>query len=197
MSSSTGVPVRALVLAGRRAHDETSPGGTQQHKALEPVDGVPMIERVIEALGASGHVASIDVCSDDPSLLGATPVLVRLTGAGALHFVASGASPAASVAAFLAADAARYPVLATAADHALLTPEMVRYFLAEADATGADAVVAVVEQSLFRRRFPDARRTFIPLRGGSVSGANLFLFRTPRGADVARFWMRAESFRKR
>jgi hypothetical protein len=55
----------------------------------------------------------------------------------------------------------------------------------------------VVEASTFRRRFPDARRTFVPRRGEPVSGANLFLFRTPRGAAVARFWVRAESFRKR
>lgn len=189
--------MRALVLAGRRAPDETSPGGTRTHKALEPAGGVPMLERVVEALAASGCCSAICVCSDDPSIVAATPALAARAARGELAFAASGASPAASVAGFLASEAGSGPVLATAADHALLTPEMVRHFVAHADATGADAVVAVVEASVFRRRFPDARRTFVPLRGDAVSGANLFLFRTPRGAEVARFWVRAESFRKR
>jgi CTP:molybdopterin cytidylyltransferase MocA len=189
--------LHALVLAGRRAADEASPGGSQRPKALEPVDGVPMLERVVVALVDAACCESIHVCGDDASLLRATPALARLADAGVLRHVAAGASPAASVAAFLASDAGRAPVLATAADHALLTPAMVRHFVASASASGADAVVAVVEASVFRRRFPDARRTFIPLRGDAVSGANLFLFRTPRGAEVARFWVRAESFRKR
>jgi GTP:adenosylcobinamide-phosphate guanylyltransferase len=196
MAEADPANLRALVLAGRRTADERSPGGALRHKALEPVGGVAMLERVVAALEATGRFSSIAVCSDDASLLRATPRLAAAADRGLLRFAASGASPAASVAAFLAADGAG-PVLATAADHALLEPEWVVHFLDAAAATGADAVVALVEASVFRRDFPDARRTFVPLRGDAVSGANLFLFRTPRGADVARFWMRAESFRKR
>lgn len=188
--------VRALVLAGRRSADERSPGGERRHKALEPVDGVAMLERVVGALAATGRFASITVCTDDASLVRATPRLAELAARGALRFTPSGASPAASVAAFLDAERGG-PVLATAADHALLRPEWVVHFLDAAQATGADAVVAVVEAAVFRREFPSARRTFIPLRGDAVSGANLFLFRTARGTEVARFWVRAESFRKR
>jgi len=189
--------VRALVLAGRRSTDEVSPGGALRHKALEPVDGVAMLERVVAALDATGRFAAITVCSDDASLLAATPVLAALAARGVLRFTASGGSPATSVASFLAAEGSGGPVLATAADHALLRPEWVAHFLDAAEASGADAIVAVVEAGVFRREFPSARRTFVPLRGNAISGANLFLFRTPRGAEVARFWVRAESFRKR
>lgn len=196
MSDASTEPIHALVLAGRRAPDEASVG-TQRHKALEPVDGVPMLERVVAALRASGCVVSIHVCSDEAGLIRATPLLAELTDAGVLHFAPSAASPAASVAGFLASGAAAGPLLATAADHALLTPEMVRHFVTTACAGDADFTLGLVEAALFRRRFPDARRTFIPLRGDAVSGANLFLFATPRAAEVARFWVRAESFRKR
>jgi len=197
MPDANPANVRALVLAGRRTPDERNPGGASRPKALEPVGGVAMLERVVGALEATGRFASIAVCSDDASLLRATPGLAAAADRGVLRFAPSGASPAASVAAFLAAEGAAGPVLATAADHALLEPEWVVHFLDAATATGADAVVAVVESSIFRRAFPDARRTFVALRGDAVSGANLFLFRTARGADVARFWVRAESFRKR
>lgn len=194
MSGATN-EVRALVLAGRRSASERSPGGGAAPKALEPVDGVAMLERVVDALERSGRFASITICGDDASLLGATPALAAAAARGVLHFAPSATSPAASVAAFLDAERGA-PVLATAADHALLRPEWVTHFLDAAEATGADAVVAVVEASVFRAAFPTARRTFVPLRRDAVSGANLFLFRTPRGAEVARFWVRAESFRK-
>jgi len=197
MSDATTGALHALVLAGRRSADERSPGGSERHKALEPVDGVAMLERVVGALEATGRFASITVSSDDPSLVRATPALAASAERGVLRFAASGASPAASVAAFLASAGASGPVLATAADHALLQPRWVEHFLEAAEASGADAVVALVEAGVFRREFPDARRTFIPLRGSAVSGANLFLFRPPRGAEVARFWVRAEAFRKR
>lgn len=184
------------MLAGRRSQGELSPGGTSRHKALEPVGGVAMLERVATALDATARFASIAVCSDDAALLRATPALASLAERGVLSFAPSAASPAASVAQALASDAPG-PVLATAADHALLRPQWVTHFLDAAERSDADLVVAVVEATLFRREFPDARRTFIRLRDGAVSGANLFFFRTPRAIEAARFWVRAESFRKR
>ena len=48
MSGASTEPIHALVLAGRRTPDEAGVG-TQRHKALEPVDGVPMLERVVAA----------------------------------------------------------------------------------------------------------------------------------------------------
>ena len=66
MSGASTEPIHALVLAGRRTPDEAGVGA-QRHKALEPVDGVPMLERVVAALRASGCVASIHVCSDEPA----------------------------------------------------------------------------------------------------------------------------------
>jgi molybdopterin-guanine dinucleotide biosynthesis protein A len=188
--------VAALVLAGRRAPDEVGPG-TASVKALEPVDGVPMLERVVTTLAAAADVGTITVCAGDPALLRATPALAALADAGRLRFHAAVGSPAASVADFLARAGDAVPLLVTAADHALLTPEMVRHFLEAARAAAADVAVAVVSAAVFRRRFPAVRRTFVPFADAAVSGANLFLFATPGAARAARFWVRAESFRKR
>jgi hypothetical protein len=54
----------------------------------------------------------------------------------------------------------------------------------------------VVEESVLRARFPDVPRTFVPLRGERVTGANLFWFRSPAGAAAADFWRRTEAVRK-
>jgi CTP:molybdopterin cytidylyltransferase MocA len=161
------------------------------------VDGLPALLRVVRCIREACGPLPIFVSTDDPTLLEATPELAGLRAAGALRHHPSGSSPAASVRDFVERSAGGRPVFVTTADHALLTAAMVQSFLASAPPSGADLVVAVVEEPLFRARFPAVRRTFVPLRGGAVTGANLFWFRAAEAARAAQFWTRAESLRKR
>jgi CTP:molybdopterin cytidylyltransferase MocA len=193
------VPIKALVLAGRRAGGDDAfdtPG--LSHKALLPVAGMPMLERVVRTIEESGVASSVSVSTDDPRLIWATPYLADLAEeqVGYLHHHRSGTSPAASVADFCTIVSHGEPVFVTTADHPLLTPEIVRYFYERANAMPVDFVVGMVPASVYRERFPDQQRTFIRLRGEKYSGANLFLLRTPRAVEVPRFWTRAEQYRK-
>ena len=61
----------------------------------------------------------------------------------------------------------------------------------------AAVAAAVVPESVIRARFPDVKRTFIPLRGEAITGANLFWFGSAEGAAAARFWRRTEEVRKK
>ena len=168
-----------------------------RHKALVLVDGVPVLQRVVRCLREACGPVPVFVSTEDPTLIEATRELRALAEAGALRRHASGSSPAASVGDFLASAEGEGPFLVTTADHALLTAPMVEHFLAEAAASQADLAVAVVEEPLFRARFAVVRRTFVPLRGAAITGANLFWFRTREAARAAQFWTRAESMRKR
>ena len=193
------MPIKALVLAGRRSVDDVAfdtPGIT--HKALLPIAGVPMLERVVRTLQDSGVASSISVSTDDPRLVWATPYMAELAEerVGYLHHHRSGTSPAASVADYCTIVSHGEPVLVTTADHPLLTPEIVRYFYDRASEMPVDFIVGMVPASVYRKRFPEHQRTFIRLRGERYSGANLFLLRTPRAAEVPRFWTRAEQYRK-
>lgn len=191
--------IEALVLAGRRATgDAVADSSGLRHRALLPIAGIPMLERVIEAISRSRVATSVTVSSDDPELILATPVLAGLAAPapGFLRFHRSGASPATSVAEFFTGLDHAGPVLVTTADHPLLSPEIVTHFVDKAMASKADFVVGMVPATVYRRRFPDQPRTFIPLRGEKYSGANLFLLRTPNAAVVAKFWTRAEAHRK-
>lgn len=189
---------RVLVLAGRRGGpDPVAVAGGRSHKALVPVGGVPMLARVVDSLRSACGPAPVLICTDDPALLRATPALADLASGGALLAVPSAASPAASVQGFLEREPGEGPLLVTTADHALLTAEMVRHFLREASVCDAALVAAVVEAPVFRRRFPGARRTFIPLRDGALTGANLFWFRSAEALGAAGFWRRIEGVRKR
>jgi GTP:adenosylcobinamide-phosphate guanylyltransferase len=92
---------------------------------------------------------------------------------------------------------AQQPVLVTTADHALLTPAMVEHFTLACRREGADLRVGLVAASLLRARFPESKRTYLPLRDDLYSGANLFGFLTPEAKRAAEFWVRAEASRKR
>ena len=186
-----------LVLAGRRGGpDAVATAAGVSHKALAPVAGAPMLERVVESLRAAFPQASLHVSCGEPSLLRETRTLGRLLEAGAIRHHPSAESPAASVLAFLESRPPT-PLLVTTADHPLLSPALLEHFATRAGSQPADLVVGVVERACFRARFPRARRTFVPLRDGAFTGANLFLLRTPAAARVAGLWTRAERLRKR
>jgi molybdopterin-guanine dinucleotide biosynthesis protein A len=198
VSGESAGRLTALVLAGERpGGDPLARAAGVPHKALIEVGGVPMLVRVVGCLSASGRVERVVVSSASPGLLDAHPELRRLHAAGLLGHRRSGASPAASVVDALADLPPEAPLLVTTADHPLLLPAMIEYFCTQAERSGADVAAAVVSEPVLRARFPDSRRTFIPLRGEAVTGANLFWLRGSAGAAAASFWRRTEAVRKR
>lgn len=188
---------RALVLAGRRGpRDALADAQGVAHRALLPVCGVPMLLRVVRSLRQSGGFERIHVSIDAPGALDEVEELRAARREECLVVHASESSPSRSVLAVLEREPAE-PFLVTTADHALLTPAMVRHFAEGAEARDADLAVGFVAASLLRRAYPESQRTWLRLRGESWSGANLFAFRTPRSHAAARFWVRAERLRKR
>lgn len=185
-------PYTALVLAGRRGSDDplaTSRGAS--HRALLPVAGVPMLARVLTALRGARHVARIWVSIDAPEVLESVLAPFRDVS---LH--RSVESPARSVADAL--DSLQEErVFVTTADHALLSGARVDRFLEGAAATQADVAVGVVERSAFADADASAARTWVRLRCGSYTGANLFAFQHARACRAAVFFARAERHRKK
>jgi GTP:adenosylcobinamide-phosphate guanylyltransferase len=181
----------ALILAGRRGpKDELAEATGSSHRALLDVCGTPMMVRVLDALRASPSVHSIAVSIDDPD------ALEGLEGLGEVIMHRSLSSPSRSVRDFLESRSADEPILVVTADHALLTPAMVEHFIAEAQASDADVLVALVEEKRIKDAYPETTRTYLRFRGEGFSGANLFMFKSERARNVATFWIRAESFRK-
>ncbi len=194
----SGEATRALVLAGSRTSAEPVAGAAKvAHKALATVGGTPMALRVLCAVAAQPSIRQIDVSSGDSALVAELATLAREAGIDvSLRHQASAASPAASVAAYVRSLADGELALITTSDHPLLTPTIVRTFLASAAARGVDVVAGAVTERVYRARFPSGPRTFIRLADEAISGANLFLVRSPGAAAVADFWMRLEGVRK-
>lgn len=186
------IPTPALVLAGSRlgAADPLAVAAGVSHKALLPVRGEPMIAGVLRALGACPAVGRITVAIERPD------VLRGLVAPGLPDFTVLPAEsgPSASVAACLAILGT--PLLVTTADHALLQPEWIGYFLAHLS-SGCDVAAAVAAAPLVLAETPGTRRTFICLADGAVSGCNLFYFATPASIAAVRLWHKIEMYRKR
>jgi GTP:adenosylcobinamide-phosphate guanylyltransferase len=184
----------ALVLAGSRGPaDPVAAAAGVAHKALVPVAGRPMLLRVIDTLRQCPEIGSIVLCAE-PSLLRELPQLAAAVASGRLAAIPAASSPARSVLAALDRLPDPLPLLVATADHPLLTPAMVRHFLAGLG--DCEAAAAAAEESVIAPAYPDTRRTYIRLKGGAYSGCNLFAFTAADAAAAARFWTKVERYRK-
>jgi CTP:molybdopterin cytidylyltransferase MocA len=188
----------AVVLAAdRAANDPVALRTGVACKAIAPICGIPMIIRVLDALEASGMVKTIIVCGPPESVLSDCPELAQRIGSGRVRWLPNLDSPSRSANSVLAQIDQETPILLTTADHALLTPAIVQYFLENSRTSGSDATVGVVRHEDVVYAFPKAKRTVIKLRDGGVCGCNLYVFLNFRGRGLVSFWQRAEDLRKR
>lgn len=189
-----------LVLAGRRGpnQDPVAAAGGASCKALVPVAGTPMIERVLATLQGSPHVGAITVAMDgNLPLAREAPALADALAKGRVQRRTPDHSPCATVRAAFAERAGARPLLIATADHPFLTREMVDAFCAGATLSGADVSAAVTPTRLLDAAFPGARRTRLRFRDDAYSGCNLFALMRPGADNVLAFWQRLEQERKR
>jgi GTP:adenosylcobinamide-phosphate guanylyltransferase len=188
----------ALVLAGdRTAADPVAVATGAACKAFAPVGGKAVILRVLDALAASDMITRTVICGPPAAALPACRELQQRIDAGHVTWMANLDSPGKSAENCLSCLDENTPVLLTTADHALLTPEIVRDFLGSSVAAHADATLGLVEHDTVSAVFPGMRRTVTRLRDGHFCGCNLYALLTPRGRGLVTFWKRAEQSRKK
>ncbi|MEE9526876.1 MAG: NTP transferase domain-containing protein [Syntrophobacteria bacterium] len=191
-------PFTAVVLAGdRKPGDPVAEAAGVSCKSLIPVGGRPMVLRVLDALEAAREIEGIVLCGPDKSAVDQDKELRVRIGSGKVRWVESQATPSSS--AYLAMQPLpdSTPVLVTTADHALLTAEMVDYFCSGVRGSGKDVVVGLALHELVTAKYPETKRTAIPLGDGSYCSCNLFGFLTPEARSAAHFWRKVESQRKK
>lgn len=164
------------------------------HKALIPIAGVPMLLRVIAALGATPEISRIVVIIEAPELVKLLPGLASAANGKPVDTFPAAGSPSRSVVAALA----KYPtpLLITTADHALLQPAWVSHFLKQVP-QDADAALGLARSEVVLAEMPDTRRTWLRFEEGSYSGCNLFYFASPKAGALAALWQQVEALRKR
>jgi CTP:molybdopterin cytidylyltransferase MocA len=143
-----------------------------EKKALLPLAGQSMIGWVVEALAGSGlieHIVIVGLKSDEVAFQEHLPI----------HFVASTGNLIDNVLAGVAKTREINPavqkILLCSSDIPLITPEIVRGFIAECGSQEAEVYYAIVEEKVMEARFPGSKRTFVPFKGGRYSGGDVFL----------------------
>ncbi len=187
----------AVVLAGERKRNSALPGKFHVPiKALIPVCGRPMLQRVLDSLLASRFVMQVFLCSPEMSEFAEMPGLSQAISSGRISWVRNEQTPSRSALKALEQAGGGAPVLLTTADHALLTAEMVDFFCSAALNAPEDLLVGLARLDIIRKAFPDVRRTFYRFRGGCYSSCNLFGFMSRKAFRAAGFWQEIEQERK-
>jgi GTP:adenosylcobinamide-phosphate guanylyltransferase len=195
---SSLTPYTAVVLAADRAPgDPLAVAAGVPSKCLVPVDGKPMVLRVLDALAAAREVKTIILCGPQRVVIDREIELRARITSGRVMWIENRESPSASTFHVLQTLPRSTRVLVTTADHALLTASMVDHFCSQACSTGADIVVGLAAHDLVQTAFPETKRTVIWLREGGYCTCNLFAFLTPRSRSVADFWRKVERQRKK
>ncbi|OPY87039.1 MAG: MobA-like NTP transferase domain protein [Syntrophus sp. PtaU1.Bin208] len=187
----------AIVLAADREPDnEVARMAGVRCKALAPVDGIPMIFRVLDALGSSGCVGERFLCGPPGTVMAQEPELRAFVAAGGVRWFENQATPSSSAYHILQQLPEDAPVLLTTSDHALLSPRIVEAFCFRALASGCDVVAAVARHEEVTEAYPETHRTSYRFKDGAYCSCNLFAFLTPRAREAALFWRQVEDQRK-
>lgn len=186
-----------VVLAGER------PGGSPMAQAfavpagvLVPVAGKSCLSRVLEALGQTASVADGLVVGPAFDVVQASAELRQRLQADRFPWREPASGPAASALAGVDS-VGEWPILITAGDHALLTPEIVEWFCVAAADENADVVVGLVPYTEVQAAYPESRRTVLRFSDRPCCGSNLFAMKSPRGRRALQFWTALEADRKK
>lgn len=185
----------ALVLAGQRPGiDPVAAQFGLVAKALVPVAGELMLDRVLMALADTPQIARIVVLAQDAAQLLAHPELAWAAAEPRITTRTSGRTISGSVHDAVRDPAIGLPVLVTTADNVMLTPATVAEFIAGAGAS--DVSVAMVDRGNLEATVGPNRRTWLTFKGGSYTGANLFALHQSAAINALRFWEGVEQDRK-
>ena len=170
-------PYSGLVLAARRPGilDLLAKNAGVTHKCLVPINGRPMLERVIEAVLQSGRCRHVYVAIDEPGVLQSNPKIAGWLADGSVSTVAARSTLTDSV--FAAADGIpdqNWPIMITTADNALHTPDIIRDFIDGAEDNGADVSCGITREEVVVATLPEAVKAFHRLKDGGFSSCNLY-----------------------
>jgi GTP:adenosylcobinamide-phosphate guanylyltransferase len=187
----------AIVLAAdRETANPVARAAGVRCKSLAPVNGIPMIFRVLQALSLSRTVAKKLLCGPPRTIIDQEPELSDYLASGKAAWIENQATPSLSAYEAMQSLPEEDAILLTTSDHALLTPQIVDHFCNEAQMSGCDLVVALTRRETVMAAYPETSRTAYRFKDGAYCSCNLFAFLTPQARTVPAFWRRVEQQRK-
>ena len=90
-----------------------------------------------------------------------------------------------------------YPLIITAGDNALHTPEMISFFCSQIRETNFDAYIAMTRAELIIKKYPEGARAFHRLKDGEYSSCNLYAVKNNKGINGAKPFATGGQFGKK
>lgn len=181
-----------ILAAGRGPNDPMAKAYGVSHKCALPVNGVPMLLRVVNALQKSQSIGSIAISIESSTIVREA---LAEKDSGIAVITSESSAPLSAIVAIRKSPT--FPVLITTADHALLTPEMIDYFCEEAEHNGADFSAGLARAEVILAAYPQSVRTFFTFGNDRVSGCNLFAISNETGLRILEKWQYLEQSRKK
>ena len=161
------VALPCIVLAAGKVSQPLLDATGFNDKVLIPVAGKATIKRVLTALDESPYIGDVRVvCRSGADISAVTDAqCVMAKGPDFMDSVMTG----------LEALGNPSQVLLVTGDLPLLTAEAVTHFCKEGLSSGAEIVYCVCSRETCETAMPNAKRTYVRLAGGAVTGGNLAL----------------------
>ncbi|MEM7781137.1 MAG: NTP transferase domain-containing protein [Pseudomonadota bacterium] len=177
--ASQNAPVQkatALVMAGKRSGvlDPLAANAGVAQKAVVPVNGIPMVERVVRQVSQCPDIGDIRIVAHEPDEIAALPTIAALIEQGRVSFIDGAFNIVDSV--FAGAEGANFPLVITTADNCLVTPEGYSEFIHKCTAQGADVAPALASRENIIKADPEGQRRFYTFQDGSYSNCNMYWF---------------------
>ncbi len=189
----------ALVLAASRKgiNDEVAKLQNKSHKCIVELNGIPMIERVINTLIKSNEFNKIFVSIDNIELLNQIENIKLWIKEKKIHVIASRNNLSNSILSAVKEIPSPYPLVITAGDNALHTPEMISFFCSQIRETNFDAYIAMTRAELIINKYPEGARAFHRLKDDEYSSCNLYAVKNDKGINGAKPFASGGQFGKK
>ena len=189
----------ALVLAASRRGpgDAVAQIQNKSHKCLVRLNGTAMIERVLQAVVDTPAVTRIFISVEDAKVLREVPKVAAWLDSGVVVPLVSKGNLAESLFAAVQEIADPYPLIITAGDNALHTPEMLSHFCAEVAKNDAEAYIAMTRAQLILDKYPEGARAFHRFKDDAYSSCNLYAVTNAKGVNGAKPFATGGQFGKK
>ena len=188
--------VTALIMAGKRSGvlDPLAERAGVAQKCVVPVNGVPMVARVVDAVAACPEVAAIRIIAHEPDEIAALPGIAKLMRDGRLSFAPGKFNIVDSV--FSGAEDADFPLLITTADNCLVTPEGYSEFIAKCLDAEAGGAAGLARREDVQVADPEGQKRFYEFRDGGFSNCNMYWIGSAKALSAAEIMREGGQFVK-
>ncbi len=188
--------VTALIMAGKRSGrlDPLAANAGVSQKAVVPVLGVPMIERVVKQVAACDKVGAIRIVAHESDEIAALPTIAALLKEGRLIFTEGKYNIVDSV--FSGAEGADYPLIITTADNCLVTPEGYSEFITKCLAAEAGGAAGLARKEDVQAADPEGQKKFYQFKDGGFSNCNMYWLGSEKALSAAEIMREGGQFVK-